>query len=121
MRYPGIPVNSLNYQTSIKIGTGGTASFAEQNNIVEFQNGSSDYAWTIPPDSSVNFPHGSWMILRKTGTGEITVTKGSGVTFRGVLGNVNVKIDSEDGDGYYILIEKTDDNEWLLIGNIKAV
>lgn len=116
----GFNVDDLNNKIVIKSSAGGTASLNEQNAIVEFQNGSNDYAWTIPPNSSVAFPVGSWMVMRKTGDGEITVTKGGGVTFRHEnFGDNNVKLDGKDG--YSVYIEKTGSDTWLLSGAIKAV
>jgi len=116
----GFTVNNLNIKTVIKSAEGGTASLNEQNATVEFQNGAGDYVWTIPPNSSVAFPTGAWMALRKTGDGDITVAKGAGVTFRHEnFGDNNVKLDGKDG--YSVYIEKTATDTWLLSGSIKTV
>ena len=113
-------VNSLNYNVVTKVSTGGTAIIEEQNSVIEFQNGTSSYVWTIPPESSVDFPAGSWMILRKTGSGDITVARGSGVAFEHEnFGNNNVKLDGQKG--YQVFLEKTATDTWLLSGSIKAV
>ena len=114
-----IDKNLLNIVVVEKISTGDTASLSDQNSTVEFQNSTSDYIYTIPPASSVAFPLGSWIICRKTGTGDITLARGSGVIFRGVLGDVDVKLDGEDGFSAYL--EKTATDTWLIQGNIKAV
>ena len=92
------------------------ASLDEAQKVVEFTNGASDYTYTLPQNSDVAFPIGSWMEIRKTGTGDITITKGTGATFRGVEGDVNIKIDGEDG--YSVFVEKTAINTWLISGNI---
>ena len=116
----GFVVNDLNNKIVIKSAIGGIASLNEQNATIEFQNGASDYGWTIPPNSSVAFPTGAWMAMRKTGDGEITVTKGAGVTFRHEnFGDNNVKLDGKDG--YSVYIEKTATDTWLLSGAIKVV
>lgn len=114
-----VTIDFLNAKVILKILTGGTAALDEQNSVIEFQNGASDYAFTIPPDSGVDFPIGSWMIFRKTGSGEITLTRGSGVIFRGALGDINLKLSGEDGFSVYI--EKTNNDVWLASGSVKAV
>jgi hypothetical protein len=96
-----------------------TAELADIYKVTEYTNSTNDYTQTIPPASSVNFPIGAWLEIRKTGTGEITIARGSGVTFRGVLGDVNVKINGEDG--FSVFLEKTATNTWLLSGATKAV
>lgn len=40
------------------------------------------HQWTIPPDSSVNFPTHTIITLDNYGTGAVTVKRGSGVTLR---------------------------------------
>lgn len=96
-----------------------TAALEDAEHIIEYTNGASDYAFTLPQNSDVAFPIGSWIEIRRTGSGEITITKGTGATFRGALGDVNVKIDG--ADGYSSFIEKTATNTWLISGSVKAV
>ena len=116
----GFNINDLNTQVFAKVATGGTAVIGEQNSVIEFQNGAGNYAWTIPPNSSVAFPVGSWMVLRKTGAGDITLTRGSGVAFQHEnFGDNNVKLDGQEG--YSVYIEKTATDAWLLSGAIKTV
>lgn len=43
---------------------------------------SSAHTWTIPPQSSVNFPLHTVIILDNQGSGAVTVARGSGVTLR---------------------------------------
>lgn len=53
------------------------------------------YAWTIPPNSAVAFPIGTMITLRvKSGTGVITITRGSGVVLRkaGAATDANVAL-----------------------------
>jgi hypothetical protein len=40
------------------------------------------HSYTIPPNSSVNYPVGTVLLARNVGTGVITLTRGSGVTLR---------------------------------------
>lgn len=96
-----------------------TAALQDASSVIEYTNGASDYTYTLPQNSAVAFPIGSWIEIRKTGSGEITITKGAGATFRGALGDVNAKIDGSDG--YSAFLEKTATDTWLLSGSVKEV
>jgi len=116
----GFNIDDLNVRVFEKISTGGTAILDEQNSVINFQNAASAYTWTIPPESSVDFPVGSWMALRKTGAGDITLARGSGVVFQHEnFGDNNVKLDGREG--YSLYIEKTAADTWLLSGAMKTV
>ena len=106
---------------SIQIVKTGTAegSLADIANLVVFNNSTSDYNYTIPPATTVAFPKMSWIEIKKTGTGDITVVKGSGVTFAGPLGDVNFKLDGEHG--YSVFIRKIGTDLWEYSGSIKSV
>lgn len=95
------------------------AVLGDASKIVEFANGASDFAFIIPKNLTVAFPVGTTITFRKTGSGDVTIVKDAGVTFRGALGNVNVKIDGQDG--FEGKLEKTATNIWLITGAIKAV
>lgn len=107
-------ITSLDNVTIIKTGTSNALS-TDKNKTIEFQNGVVDIFYIIPADD--DFSIGSWMVLRKTGTGDVTIQKSLGVTFRGVFGNANFKISG--GDGYSAYITKTAANEWLYSGAVK--
>lgn len=96
-----------------------TAELIDAFTVIEYTNSTNDYSFTLPQNSEVAFPIGTHLEIRRTGSGEITITKGTGATFRGVLGDVNVKIDGQDG--LSVFIEKTATNTWLLSGAVKAV
>ena len=108
-----ILVNIINKSASV------TAALSDAQTVLEYTNGVSDFNYTLPQNSDVAFPIGSWIEIRKTGTGEITLLKGTGTTFRGALGDVSAKIDG--ADGFSAFIEKTASNTWLLSGSVKAV
>ena len=42
----------------------------------------SAHAWTIPPNSSVAFPTGTVVVMLNSGSGAVTITRGSGVALR---------------------------------------
>ena len=91
-----------------------TAPLSDKFHVVEFDNDVNDYTYTLPA-----FSVGSWMEIRRKGTGEITIAKDGGITFDGSLGDVNVKIDGSAG--FSIFVEVTAANTWLYSGSVKAV
>jgi hypothetical protein len=91
----------------------------DESKIIQFDNAAVSFTTTIPLNASEAFNLGTIIQFRKTGAGDITIAKAVGVTFRGVLGNNNVKIDGEDG--YLVQLEKTGTDTWLISGNIKGV
>jgi hypothetical protein len=97
--------------------TTSNALLTDRNKTIEFQNGAVDILYIIRADADANFSIGSQMPLRKTGTGDVTIQKSLGVTFRGVFGNASFKISG--GDGYSAYITKTAANEWLYSGSVK--
>jgi len=93
----------------------------ELQKIIEYTNGGSDFTFTIPLEATVSIPVGSWIQIRKTGVGNISVVKETaGVTFRAnaIVGNNDFKLEGEDG--FSVFMEKTSVNTWLVSGNIQA-
>jgi hypothetical protein len=112
-------VASSNLITVLTKSASDIAALGDAAHIIEYTNGASDFTYTLPQNSDVAFQIGSWIELRKTGTGEITIAKGTGATFRSALGDVSVKIDG--ANGFSVFVEKTAVNTWLLSGAVKAV
>ncbi len=82
-------------------------------------NGANPYALTFPPTAGI-FEVGDNGISWKTGSGEITGTKGSGVTLDSALtGNVNFKFDI--GAPFQIRWEVLATDTYQITGAIKAV
>lgn len=67
---------------------------------------------TVPPESSVAFPDGSWINLARLGSGKTTVVAGSGVTINTALG---MSLRAQYSGGSLI---KTGTNSWLLVGDL---
>lgn len=67
---------------------------------------------TVPPESSVAFPAGSWINITQLGTGKTTVVAGAGVTINTALGN---SLRARYSGGSLI---KTGANTWLLVGDL---
>jgi len=112
MNYKEFDINVISKSASAN------AALVDNHKVIEFANAANNYTYTLQPDSTLNLPIGTWIEVRKTGAGDITLTRGGGVTFRGVLGNADVKLDGQDG--YSAFIEKTATDTWLVTGAVKA-
>lgn len=67
---------------------------------------------TVPPDSSVNFPIGSQIVVVQTGVGQTTLTPGSGVTINGTPG---LKLRAQWSSASLI---KRGANTWIAFGDL---
>lgn len=74
----------------------------------------SGHAFTIPPNASVAFPTGTVILLSNIGAGNVTLTRGGGVTLRqaGISTDANVTFAQW---GFASLV-KLDTNVWLVSG-----
>jgi hypothetical protein len=72
---PTQPAPAVNTQTSTYVAT-----ISDAQNIV-VMNVSSATTFTVPPNSSVDFPVGTVLTVIQYGTGQVTLTAGAGVTF----------------------------------------
>lgn len=88
-----------------------TAVLADAGAIIEMNVGSANNL-TVPPNSSVAYPIGTFMNLVQYGAGQTTVVAGSGVTIRTMTG---LKVSGQYG-GVFIYKRGTD--EWVAIGNL---
>jgi hypothetical protein len=115
-----VDINFLNSRIVDKVSAGGSTALAEQNSTLNFQNGASDYNYTVSRESTVAFPRGGWQKLTKEGAGDITVKKQvPAVAFYGPLGDVDFKLDGEAG--YFAWIEYQGSDVWKYGGSVKAV
>ncbi|HNP06576.1 MAG TPA: hypothetical protein PKN99_03065 [Cyclobacteriaceae bacterium] len=69
---------------------------------------------TVPPNSSVAFPIGSYVFVAQYGAGQTTIAAGSGVTLRYSAG---LKITAQYDQ---IGLMKVGTNEWYVSGNLSA-
>lgn len=102
-----IPILVLNSQ-----GASYTAVLSDGNKLVEINNSSAN-TFTIPPNASVAFPIGTTITISQTGTGQTTITPGSGVTLRAYNNNLKLA-------GQYAMasVVKRATNEWSVAGNL---
>ena len=96
-----------------------TLESSDRFKTIEYQNGSSDFEFTFPLNSSDAIPIGAWGTIRKTGTGKVDFLKeGGGITFRSFYGDVLLSIDGVDGMS--VFWQKTDTDEFYFTGNYEA-
>lgn len=103
--YTGVGITTIT-------GTTHTFDLDNANRVMEFSN-SSAITVTIPPNSSVAFPVGTWIEPHATGTGVVTIVAGDGVTLqsRGSL----VALAGQFAVGG---IRKVATNTWRLTGDL---
>ncbi|WP_336802512.1 hypothetical protein [Kaistia sp. MMO-174] len=95
-------------------GTTYTLVLSDKGKVVEMNNASAN-TLTVPPNSSVAFPVGSWIDLRQLGAGQTTIAAGSGVTIRSY--GTKLKLTGQYAGA--TLVKRSTD-EWTLDGNLSA-
>jgi hypothetical protein len=101
---------ALNAQT----GTTYTAVLADDGKLVTCDNAAA-IALTIPPNSSVAFGIGTQINIMQLGAGQVTITAGSGVTFR----SAGTKVKT-NGQYSVATCVKIATDTWVLVGNLSA-
>lgn len=76
-----------NVQVNAQTGTTYTTVLADAGKRIEANN-ASPITVTIPPNSSVAYSVGAWMLIEQLGAGLVTIAPGSGVTLHGDLTTV---------------------------------
>jgi hypothetical protein len=102
----GLTAVTHNTQT----GTTYTLVLADAGKIVEMNNASAN-TLTVPPNSSVAFPVGSFLSVRQYGAGGTTVAPGSGVTINSYGGGLRL-----GGQYAEATLTKRATDEWILSG-----
>ena len=110
--YVGIP--PLNIVAPTFSSNNYTAVLADKDTLLELSNSSTAGTFTIPPNSSVPFPKGAQLNVVQTGSGQITVTAGSGVTINATPG---LKIRAQWSSA--TLVKRATDT-WVLFGDLSA-
>jgi len=99
-------VRGLNTQT-----TSYTAVLTDAGKVVEINNASAN-TFTIPPNSSVAFPIGTYINIAQYGAGATTITPGVGVTIRNRAG---LKLGGQYG---IATLYKRSTDEWVAAGDL---
>jgi len=90
-------------------GTAYTLVLTDRNKIVTMSNVSNS-TLTVPPNSSVAFPIGTYIEIMNQNTGDVTITPGSGVTLRSPAGLKMTDQYSTAG------LRKIGTDEWQVMG-----
>lgn len=93
-------------------GTSYTAVLADANTRVRFTS-ASPVAFTVPPNSSVAYPVGTFIEYEQAGAGAVTATAGAGVTIRNRAG-----FDVTAGQYAVAGLRKVATDEWSLTGDL---
>jgi hypothetical protein len=88
-----------------------TFSSGDENKIIEL-NGT--FTVTIPPDSTFNFPIGTYINILQIASGTITIAGGVGVTVNGAPG---LKLNSQWSGASIV---KRSSNTWVAVGDLAA-
>ncbi len=92
-----------------------TAVLGDEGKVLLLSNGGTAGTFTIPPNASVAFPVGAVIDMAQTGSGQITVTPGSGVTINSADSATKLRVQYSTAS-----IIKTATNTWLLVGDIST-
>jgi len=90
-----------------------TLALSDNGKVVEMNKATAN-TLTVPPNSSVAFPIGSFVFVSQYGAGQTTITAGSGVTLRYSVG---LKLTAQYGQAGIL---KVGTNEWYVQGNLSA-
>lgn len=110
--YVGIP--PLNISAPSFTSNNYTAVLADRDRFLELSNSTTAGTFTVPPNSSVPFPIGGQLNIVQTGSGQITVTAGSGVTINSSSG---LKLRAQWASA--TLVKRATDT-WVLFGDLSA-
>jgi len=103
--YRGAPVNSQDATYTLVLTDSGKTVL---------HTSASTHTWTIPPNASVAYPVGTIIVLANTGSGAVTVSRGSGVALR-IAGTATDKNMTLAQHGIASLF-KLDTNNWYISG-----
>ncbi len=88
-------------------------------NTINVLTGSTNRVWTIPPNSSVAFIIGTVIICQNSGTGNLTITAGTGVIIDSIFHAAAATVQSDRVvDGGTAVLIKTASDTWALSGDI---
>ena len=101
------PAGTVNEQTASYV-----LALSDGFGIVEMNVGSAN-TLTVPPDADAPFPIGTQIIVLQTGTGQTTLTPGSGVAINSRLGSLGIAFQFS---GATLL--KRAANTWIAVGDL---
>ena len=89
-----------------------TLALAQKGKVVPASSASAIVA-TVPPNSSVAVPVGSWVEIDRMGAGSVTVAAGSGVTIRNAAAVLTLRVQYSTA-----MLRKIATDEWLIVGDL---
>lgn len=93
-------------------GTTYTLVLSDAGKVIETTNAAA-ITLTVPPNSSVAFPIGTWIDIYQYGAGQITVTNGVGVTLRSADSKLKTRVQYSG-----ITLVKRGTDEWMVFGDL---
>lgn len=100
--------SSSTFTIKAQTGTTYTLVLSDAGAMVRCNNASA-ITVTIPPNASVAFPTGSWLLVEQQGAGTVTIAPGSGVT-------INNSARKTPMQHTTVLLYKVDTNVWNVTG-----
>jgi hypothetical protein len=91
-----------------------TLALTDAGDIVEMTN-ATDVNVTVPPESSVNFPTGTQIVVVRNGAGKIQFVPGAGVTLRSDASKQFISTQYSAAT-----LVKRGADEWYIFGNLAA-
>lgn len=91
-----------------------TLAFTDANKKLRANHATVAINYTVPPNSSVAFPIGTWIIIEMTGAAQVAVVAGSGVTI-----NPSTKLKVNGQNTSAVLVKEATDT-WSWQGSVKA-
>jgi len=93
-------------------GTTYTLVLGDAGKVIETTNAAA-ITLTVPPNSSVAFPIGTWIDIYQYGAGQITLTNGVGVTLRSADSKLKTRVQYSG-----ITLVKRGTDEWMVFGDL---
>jgi hypothetical protein len=100
------------HAVTTQTGTAYTAVLADADSMVRFTNASA-VTFTIPPNSSVAFPVGSFIEIVQSGAGAVSVAAGSGVTINSRSADLTLA-----GQYAVAFVKKVATDTWIMNGDL---
>lgn len=111
--FRGNPIKSIPAaDVNAQVGTTYTYAESDAGQVVTHSNAGA-IAATVPPNSSVAYPIGCYIVAIQIGAGAITFTPGAGVTLNSSTGNLTTPAANS-----IVVLRKTGTNTWQLSGDL---
>jgi len=110
-------VSDLTYDEVIKT-VDSDALLTDMQKAIRYDNGINDRTYTVKDNAVIANPKKSWVEIYRTGSGELSIVRGSNVIFEGEFGDIDFKIAGTTGNSVFLRQRLI--NIWVIMGSIKA-